>query len=172
MKNIIITICARGGSKGIPGKNIKLLNGKNLITYTIEHAYTLKKWFENENNLNVHIALSTDDKDIMNKAKKSGLQTNYLRPAILANDTAGKMDVLKDILIYSENENEVVYDYILDLDVSAPMRTQEDLKEGFRLFLKDKATENLFSVSNAHKNPYFNMVEKNKEGFLQFVKKS
>lgn len=90
----------------------------------------------------------------------------------MANDKAGKLDAIKDLIEFAEEERLKNYDFILDLDVSAPMRTQEDLREGwFRLFDHERAL-NLFSVSNAHKNPYFNMVEKNDAGFYELSKKS
>ena len=171
MKNLLITICARGGSKGIPKKNIKLLDGKHLISYTIRHAYEIKKWFEKERSFFVKIELSTDTKEIKKVAELYGLKTNYLRPGYLANDTAGKLDVIKDLLIFSEN-HDVSYDYLLDLDVSAPMRTIEDLKKGFDILNSNINAKNLFSVSDASKNPYFNMVEKNKEGFYTLSKTS
>ena len=72
---------------------------------------------------------------------------------------------------FSEN-HDVSYDYLLDLDVSAPMRTIEDLKKGFDILNSNIYAKNLFSVSDASKNPYFNMVEKNKEGFYTLSKTS
>lgn len=171
MKRLLITICARGGSKGIPNKNIKILEGKHLIAYTISHAYQIKKWFEEEYSMFVKIELSTDSQKIKQVAKEYGLTTNYLRPNYLANDTAGKLDAIKDVLSYSEIDK-LLYDYILDLDVSAPMRTIQDLKNGFDLLNCNQVAENLFSVSNANKNPYFNMVEKNNDGFYSLSKKS
>ena len=89
--NILITICARGGSKGIPKKNIKLLNGKPLITYTIELA---KKVLTN---YKIFIALSSDDQEIIEISKKSGLNTEYNRPKILSGDNVGKVDSIKDL---------------------------------------------------------------------------
>jgi len=169
MKRLLITICARGGSKGIPKKNIKLLDGKHLISYTIKHANEIKKWFEKEQAFSVKIELSTDTKEIKEIAELYGLKTNYLRPGYLANDTAGKLDVIKEILTYSETSNES-YDYLLDLDVSAPMRTIKDLKKGFNIINSNPNAKNLFSVSEATKNPYFNMVEQIKMAFIVFLK--
>ena len=171
MKRLLITICARGGSKGIPKKNIRLLGKKHLISYTINHAFEIKKWFESENNFHVDIELSTDSNEIKAVAELYDLKTNYLRPEYLANDEAGKLPVIKDVLLYSETNNPR-YDIILDLDVSAPMRTQKDLKEGFKLIDNNPDAKNLFSVSNAAKNPYFNMVEKGADGFYSLSKKT
>lgn len=163
--NILITICARGGSKGIPGKNIKLLNGKPLIAYTIDQASKFATIFPAD------ITLSTDSLDIKQVAALAGLENDYIRPAELATDTVGKIPVLADILNYEEKTRNKTYDFLLDLDVSAPMRSLQDLIEGFKIIRNNQEALNLFSVSNAHKNPYFNMVEENENGFFELCKK-
>jgi len=94
MNNILITICARGGSKGIPGKNIKILNGKPLIGYTIDIA----KRFQ-EKHGNVEIALSTDSDEIIRVAEECGLHSEYKRPASLGGDSVGKIDAIKDVVL-------------------------------------------------------------------------
>ena len=170
MKYFLITICARGGSKGIPNKNIKHLAGQELIAYTINHAQKFKQYLEKNHNYKVNLEISTDSQKIKSVAGKYNLTNDYIRPDQLANDTAGKLGVIKDILLFSESEHKVNYDYILDLDVSAPMRTTKDLIDGFNIFINSKNASNLFSVSTANKNPYFNMVEENKEGFYSLSK--
>jgi CMP-N,N'-diacetyllegionaminic acid synthase len=162
--NILITICARGGSKGIPGKNIKSIAGKSLIAYSIDLANQLKnKW-------NIKVALSTDDIEIKNVAATHGLHTDYLRPDFLATDQSGKIDVIIDILKYEEALNNVTYDFVLDLDVTSPLRTAEDLEKALELMLSNPEAKNLFSVNHAARNPYFNMVEVNNKGFYSLVK--
>jgi len=161
---ILITICARGGSKGIPGKNIKLISGKPLIEYTISIAKKLAKKFESK------ITISTDDDAIKLAAEKVGVLTSYVRPKYLATDTAGKIDTIKDLLLYEESLVGKKYDYILDLDVTSPLRTLEDLKKSFEILKKNKEALNLFSVNAATRNPYFNMVEENNNGFYSLVK--
>lgn len=163
--NILITICARGGSKGIPGKNIKPLLGKPLIGYTIEVAqqFQLKHG-------NTDIALSTDSEEIRRVAGTCGLESNYRRPDFLANDTVGKIDAIRDIVDYSEKKKGCKYDYILDMDVTSPLRSLEDLSTAFDLICKDTNAVNLFSVSEAGRNPYFNMVEKKENGYYAQVK--
>jgi CMP-N-acetylneuraminic acid synthetase len=170
MKNLLITICARGGSKGIPRKNIRKLAGKELMAYTINHAKKFKLLCESKYGMNVFIEISTDDKEIKEVGEKYEIINEYLRPDFLANDTAGKLDVLKDITLFSENNKNISYDYILDLDVSAPMRSLNDLEEGLNLFLSDSNTTNLFSVSTANKNPYYNMVEQQDDGYFRLCK--
>jgi CMP-N,N'-diacetyllegionaminic acid synthase len=166
MNNILITICARGGSKGIPGKNIKLLNGKPLIGYSIEIAKQVQAKYKN-----VNIALSTDSVEIANVAKELGLYSDYKRPEYLANDTVGKIDAIRDILLYTESKEQVKYDYILDLDVTSPLRNLTDIEQAFEIIQSDDNAVNLFSVSEAGRNPYFNMVEQNENGYFSLVKK-
>lgn len=169
-KKILITICARGGSKGIPQKNIRLLGGQPLIQYTYNHANAFAKWLKENYNITSVVALSTDDEEIQNTCKTFGFTTTYTRPEYLASDTAGKLDAIKDILVFTEEKEHMNFDYILDLDVSAPMRTKEDLRKGFVQFFEDDSIENTYSVSPAHKNPYFNMVEENKDGYFELSK--
>ena len=161
---ILITICARGGSKGIPGKNIKQLNGQPLIAYSINIAKEFAIRY------NADIALSTDDDQIKKVAAKFGLKTTYKRPAILATDTTGKVDVLQDVLDYYERINHSTYDYILDLDITSPLRSINDLEEAFEMLKNKPEAYNIFSVSPAKKNPYFNMVEEYKDGYVKLVK--
>ena len=163
--NILITICARGGSKGIPGKNIKMLNGKPLIGYTIDIA----KRFQ-EKHGNVEVALSTDSEEINQVAEQCGLHSEYKRPASLGGDTVGKIDAIKDIVLYTENTKGVKYDYILDMDVTSPLRTIQDLEEAFELMEADSNAINLFSVSEAGRSPYFNQVEQKENGYFNKVK--
>ena len=161
----LITICARGGSKGIPGKNIKLLNGKPLIGYSIEVAEQFKTKYKN-----VDIVLSTDSEEITRTAKDFGLDSDYKRPDYLANDTIGKIEAIKDIVFYLEKKYNLNYDYILDLDVTSPLRNIEDLSNAFDLLKSDKNAVNLFSVSEAGRSPYFNMVEQKENGYYAQVK--
>tara|TARA_B110000503_G_scaffold136796_1_gene219811 strand:+ start:2000 stop:2740 length:741 start_codon:yes stop_codon:yes gene_type:complete len=170
MQSILITICARGGSKGIPRKNIKLIGATHVIGYSIKHAQKFAALMKSKGRAKVYIELSTDDIEIKEIAKLYGLKNNYTRSPELANDTAGKQDVIKDILLYSEKVNQVKYDLILDLDVSAPMRTLDNLVEAYDVINSLPKIDNLFSVSEAKKNPYFNMVEMNSDGTCSLSK--
>ncbi|TDO77430.1 N-acylneuraminate cytidylyltransferase [Flavobacterium chryseum] len=162
--NILITICARGGSKGIPGKNIKIINGKPLIGYSIDLTKKIKEKF------NGKVALSTDDKEIKEVAQSLGLITDYVRPDYLATDNAGKIDTIKDLLFHEETLIDTKYDFVLDLDVTSPLRTLEDIEKSLHLMLAKPEAKNLFSVNPAARNPYFNMVEENENGFYSLVK--
>ena len=119
---------------------------------------------------NVQLALSTDSIDIKNTAEKFGLKTDYIRPADLATDSAGKLPVIKDVLHYHEKLNNTIYDFVIDLDITSPLRTIDDLQSALTLLIDSKEAVNLFSVSKAHRNPYFNMVEEQPDGFYYLVK--
>ncbi len=162
---VLITICARGGSKGITKKNIQSLNGKPLIKYSIELAIKLKSHF------NCKIAISTDDDEIINVISND-IETKYIRPKELANDDSNKIDAIKHLILYEENLIKDNYDYILDLDVSSPLRTLDDIIKSFDIIRKDSEMLSLFSVNKSSKNPYFNMVERNiSDEYFSLVKK-
>lgn len=162
--NILITLCARGGSKGIPGKNIKLIAGKSLIAYSIDLTNKLKnKW-------NAKVALSTDDLEIKAVAAAHGVFTDYIRPECLATDIAGKIDTIEDLLLYEESLVDYKYDFVLDLDITSPLRTLKDVVKSLDLMIANSEAKNLFSVNNASRNPYFNMVEEDTNGFYSLVK--
>lgn len=160
---ILITICARGGSKGIPGKNIKTISGKPLIAFSIDCAKRIAAEFQSV------IALSTDDEKTIEVAESYGLYTEYRRPFNLATDTAGKLDVIADLLYFEEGKGNK-FDYILDLDVTSPLRTVGDLKSALQLLKQDEEALNIFSVSPASRNPYFNMVEQKENGYYRTIK--
>ena len=166
--NLLITICARGGSKGIPDKNIKELNGTPLIGYSIKTAFDFANQFTKGS---VDVVLSTDSPEIQKVAASFGLISNYKRPDRLATDEIGKLDVIKDIWRHQEGETNRQYQYLIDMDVTSPLRNLMDLNSGFEKMESDASSLNLFSVSPAHRNPYFNMVELATDGYARLVKK-
>lgn len=155
MNNLLITICARGGSKGVKNKNIRELGGKPLIFYTIDQA---KKWGKGS-----HIIVSTDSEEIAKIAYNFGAEIPFMRPAELADDSASKVSAIKHALISCEKKFGEVYNFVMDLDVTSPIRTIEDLENAYNLFL-EKRPKTLFSGVLAHRNPYFNMVEVGSDG--------
>jgi CMP-N,N'-diacetyllegionaminic acid synthase len=163
---ILITICGRGGSKGIPGKNIKKLNGVPLIAYSIHLAKQFALKYDAD------ITISTDDVNIKDTAASFGITTNYIRSAVLATDEAGKIPTIYDVLIFEELSRKTRYDYILDLAICSPLRTLKDIEEAFTMINNDNSALNLFSVSIAKANPYFNLVEKNSNNYYSLIKKS
>lgn len=162
MNNLLITICARGGSKGVKNKNIRELAEKPLIFYTINQA---KEWGKGRNTV-----VSTDSEEIAKIAKEFGAEVPFMRPAELATDKAGKVAVIRHTLVYCEEIFEEVYDAVMDLDVTSPVRKVHDLENAFNLFLETKP-KTLFSVTPARRNPYFNMVEEMGDGRVSLCKK-
>lgn len=164
MPNILLTICARGGSKGIPGKNIKPINGLPLIAYTIRTAQAFAAKHQAD------LALSTDSEEIKKVAAEYGLTTTYVRPEEMATDAAGKLQVIRSLVEYEEQQRKRQYELVIDFDVTSPLRTVADVEEGLSILLSNKEAANLFSVNKAHRNPYFNMVEEQPDGFYTQVK--
>ena len=158
---VLCTICARGGSKGVKNKNIKPINGKPLIAYTIEQA--------KESGLFEHIVISTDSDLIAETAKEYGAEVFFKRSAEMASDTAGKLDVVKDAFRRSEEHYGEVYTYHIDLDATAPLRATQDIINAFKQFLKDD-NDNLITAMPSRRSPYFNLVEMNKEGKVYLSK--
>ena len=161
MKNVLCTICARGGSKGVKNKNIKELHGKPLIAYTIEQA--------KYSGLFDHIVISTDSDVIASIAKEYGAEVFFKRSAEMASDIAGKLDVIRDAFVRSEEHYHRNFDYLVDLDATAPLRNVEDIINSFKQF-QDNDNDNLITAMPARRSPYFNLVEQDKEGKVYLSK--
>ncbi len=159
---ILATVAARGGSKGVKKKNIRLLMGKPLIAYTIEQAL---KWGKYEK-----LIVSSDSKDIIDTAVKHGAEAPFIRPAEISGDTTGKVEVLRHALSESEKYYNTQFDALLDLDVTSPIRTVNDIDNIVNLF-REKNADTVFSVVEARRNPYFNIVEENQDGTVGLSKK-
>lgn len=117
-KRILGVITARGGSKGIPGKNIKLIHGKPLIAYTIEAA--------RHSSYLTRCIVSTDYEDIASISKEYGADVPFLRPSSLAQDTSTSIDVILHALMWCEQQGEQ-YDYVMVLQPTSPLRTAKDI---------------------------------------------
>lgn len=151
----LVVIPARMGSKGVPRKNIKLLNGKPLIHYTIEAAKAIFP-----DNL---ILISTDDIQIKEVAELTGLIIPFLRPSELATDTASTQDVILHALQFSE-ENGYSPDTIILLQPTSPLRTFNHINEALSQY--EQHLDMLVSVKETKSNPYYNLFEENNSGFL------
>ena len=162
MRSVLCTICARGGSKGVKNKNIKELDGKPLIAYTIEQAKA--------SGLFEHIVISTDSDDIATIAKAYGAEVFFKRSDEMSSDTAGKLDVIKDAFVRSEAYYGKEYDYLVDLDATAPLRSVDDIKNAFAQFLQEN-NDNLITAMPSRRSPYFNLVEVNRDGKVTLSKK-
>ncbi len=153
---ILGIIVARGGSKGIPGKNIKELNNKPLIAYTINSA--------RESGIFDKIILSTDDKEIADVGNQYGVEVPFIRPDELARDNTPTLPVLQHAVKWlKENEN-LDFDYVSILQPTAPLRQPHHLKEAWGM-LQDKKADSVVGVVEipGHYSPYWAEV-KNEEG--------
>ena len=157
---VVCVIPARGGSKGLPGKNIKALCGKPLIAYTIEQAKQ-SRYID-------RVIVSTEDEAIAQISLKYGAEVPFMRPKELAEDSVATVDVLLHAIHWLEDK-QYLFDILVLLHTTTPMRSVEDIDHSIANLVEEKA-DNIFSVTEAHRNPYFNMVEINKNGYAALAK--
>lgn len=155
----LIVIPARGGSKGIPRKNIKPFAGKPLIYYTIDAARSIVS--------DEDICVSTDDDEIIQVVDNYGLKVPFKRPAELATDTAGTYEVLLHALDFYEKQGNH-YDALILLQNTSPFRTAEHVKEALKLYTPE--IDMVVSVKECAANPYYCVFEENDEGYLHVCK--
>ncbi len=158
---VVCAIPARGGSKGVPRKNIKTLAGKPLIAYTIEQA--LQSQYIDRT------IVSTEDQEIAEISKRYNAEVPFMRPAALAGDEIATVDVLLHMINWLEKMEEYAFDILVLLHTTTPLRAVEDIDACIEMLL-NKNVDNIFSVTEAHRNPYFNMVEISPDGKVQLVK--
>ena len=158
MRSLVI-LPARGGSKGIPRKNIKIFDGKPLIYYTIDCARAICQ--------DEDICVSTDDSEIISVVEQYGLKVPFVRPAELATDTAGTYEVLLHALDFYEKKG-VHYDVVVLLQNTSPFRTPHQVKEALSLYRED--VDMVVSVKECAANPYYCVFEENQDGFLKICK--
>jgi CMP-N,N'-diacetyllegionaminic acid synthase len=155
MKTLYV-IPARGGSKGIPKKNIKSLNGKPLIYYSIDAARSVAK--------DSDICVSSDCDEIISIVENYGLKVPFKRPIELSTDASGTYEVLLHCLDYYESKG-IYYDSVMLLQPTSPFRKKEQLLEITRLYSED--LEMIVSVGISHQSPYFNLFEEGQSGYLR-----
>lgn len=159
--SVLCTICARGGSKGVKNKNIRMMNGRPLIAYTIEQAKTC--------GIFDHVVISTDSDAIAETAVTYGAEVFFKRDSELASDTAGKVQVIRDAMLKSEAHYGKTYDHHVDLDATSPLRDVNDIRAAYAQFLCDD-NDILITAMPARRNPYFNLVEKTADGRVSLSK--
>jgi CMP-N,N'-diacetyllegionaminic acid synthase len=157
----LCTICARGGSKGVKGKNLREMLGKPLIAHTIADA--------RDSGLFDIIAVSSDSEEILRLAKEHGADLAIRRPDELASDTAGKSGAILHAGAEAERQTGRTFDIFTDLDATAPLRTPQDVRAAVQL-LEEGEFSNVFSVCKSRRSPYFNMVERYPDGTINLVK--
>lgn len=161
--SILCVICARAGSKGIKNKALIKINKKPLISYTIRQAIKSKIFNE--------VIVSTDSLKIQRIAKFYGAKSWFIRPKNISNDKSSKLAAIRHAFIESEKYFNKKFNICYDLDLTSPLRNIDDIKKSLIKF-KSGNYNNLFSVSEAKKNPYFNMVERKNKTYVLSKKSS
>lgn len=154
--NILLTICARAGSKGLKSKNTKILLGRQLIDYTLNFALDSKRYFFNKYKLD--IVVSSDSQQIQETVR--GLKGIHflMRDAEMSGDTYPKVPVIKQATIYMEHINNIQYDFVVDLDVTAPLRKISELEQ-IIIQAEKNVHQVIITAVTSRRNPYFNIVE-------------
>jgi len=156
----LCTICARGGSKGVPGKNLAPVLGVPLIAHSIRHAQ--------ESGLFDAVAVSSDDPAILDAAAAHGADLCVRRPAELARDDSPKLPAIRHCV--GEAERALgAFDVVVDLDATSPLRTADDVRGAVAL-LESSGADNVITGTPAHRSPYFNMVELRPDGSVALAK--
>ncbi|MDC3119466.1 acylneuraminate cytidylyltransferase family protein [Candidatus Pelagibacter sp.] len=162
--NILVTICAKGNSKGLKNKNIKKFYGKELIIHALDKVI---------NNDFKYICISTESKKIQNIVKKKGIQTFFTRSVKLTRSNVAKEDVWKDAILKSQNYFKKKFKYFLDIEVTNPLLTKKDLNNFLKKFFNTinyKKLNGAFYICEARKSPYFNILKKINTGYDVCIK--
>lgn len=159
MKTLYL-ITARGGSKGVPGKNVREFLGLPLVCHAIKNAREAGAAEED-------ICLSTDSAEIAEAARNYGLEIPFMRPDYLASDTASSYDVIIHALDFYHNQGRD-YDRVVLLQPTSPLRNADDILQAVRLWRPE--LDMVVSVCNAKTNPYYNAFETDEQGMLHISK--
>lgn len=156
--NILFTVCGRAGSKGFKNKNLKIFLGEPLVYYTLSSIDLFKK--KTKEKYNIDISVNTDDENLIELVEATNLNViTVRRDASLGKDDTPKVSVIRNSLEESEKRNNYIYDIIVDVDITSPMRTLNDIENLVDKKVNNKNTDIVFSVVNSRRNPYFNMVK-------------
>jgi N-acylneuraminate cytidylyltransferase len=153
-------IFARGGSKGLPGKNIRPLHGKPLIAWSIEHALAVKRI--------ERVIVSTDSEEIATVARDYGAEVPFIRPAELARDDSPEWLTWRHALNYFRETMGALPEVMVSVPTTAPLRLALDIENCLDEYEKG-ATDMVITVTDAHRSPYFNMVKTNADGTVGLV---
>ena len=153
----LFLIPARGGSKGLPGKNIMTLSGRSLIEYTLEAASANKT--END-----EICVSTDDLEIVKVVEKFGIKVPFIRPSNIATDHSSTADVIEHALAWYNSQGQG-FDLVVLLQATSPLRNAIHIKMAISEWSSD--IDMLISVRETDSNPYYVLFEEDEDGFLQ-----
>ena len=157
----LCTICARGGSKGVPGKNLRPLGGKPLLLHSIEQARA--------SNLFAALAVSSDSAEILAAAARGGVDHLVERPAELATDEAGKVPAIRHCAAEVEAREGRSFEILVDLGATSPLRLPQDIRGAVAL-LEERGVASVITGAPARCSPYFSLVERDPEGFVRLAK--
>ncbi|MBE6490728.1 MAG: acylneuraminate cytidylyltransferase family protein [Methanobrevibacter sp.] len=162
---LLFTICGRAGSKGIKNKNVKNFLDKPLALYSLSVIDLYLK----KSNYDADIVINTDSEDLMEIFDNNSLRSVDIieRSADLAGDKVAKVDVIQNCLEVMEEKNGI-YDLIIDLDITSPLRTVKDLDDMIEKKLNTDY-DLIFSVTDSRRNPYFNMVMETEHGYDRVI---
>lgn len=158
--NVVALICARGGSKGLPGKNIRPLAGKPLIAWSILQAKAVARVRR--------VIVSTDSDAIAAASVAAGAEVPFMRPAELAQDKSPEWLAWRHALDFLKAEEGSYPEVLLVVPATAPLRAVEDIERCLDLFEK-KGADVVLTVSASSRNPWFNMVRVKDDGFITLV---
>lgn len=157
MKRLLITICGRAGSKGFKNKNLKNFCGKPLVYYSLSAA---ELFIKKHPELEIDVALNTDSEDLARLVAAEYPEVIYLpRGAELGGDRVPKVEVYKDSFARMEARTGKQYDAMIDLDITSPLRTEQDIENAFAKAQEREDLQIIFSVCEARRNPWFNMFK-------------
>ena len=160
---ILASVCMRGGSKGVVGKNSRDLLGKPLMLYTFDCA--------KKSTVIDEIVVSSDSDEILEIAKQSDISYVFKRNKSLSTDDASKWEVFKDLVLRFEKQTGQRVEYLVDLDVTVPRRKTEHVDTSIDMMIKNKV-DVVITGYEPERNPYFNMMELNDNNTAQLVKKT
>jgi len=160
--SVIAFIFARGGSKGLPNKNIRMLDGKPLIAWSIEQALSVS--------IIERVIVSTDSSEIAEVALQYGAEVPFIRPAALAQDNTPEWLAWRHALDWFCESTGSLPDVFVSVPATAPLRLPLDIENCIELYQKGDV-DLVITTTNAHRNPYFNMVKECLDGTVNLVNK-
>lgn len=160
MNRIVACIFARGGSKGLPGKNIKQLAGKPLVAWSIKHARAVPRIRR--------VIVSTDSEEIAEVARAHGAEVPFMRPAELAQDNSPEWLAWRHALEFLQQDEGSLPEAMVSLPTTSPLRDPEDIEHCLDAFERDQP-DMVITVTEARRSPYFNMVTVDDAGLAKLV---
>lgn len=158
MNNILITICGRAGSAGFKNKNLKTFLGYPLVYYTLSAAEIFSNMISEE--AHVDICLNTDSEELWRIVEKKYPEVEYIkRSPELGGGSVPKPAVWQNCMEYMSQKKNIVYDFMIDLDITSPLRQATDVYNAFQLKTNRKDADMVESMCLARRNPYFNMMK-------------